>query len=267
MKDYYQILGIHNYATQDEIKSAYRRLVVIYHPDKNPAPEADQRIKEINEAYHVLSDPTKRRKYDVGGVIEWDSLFTESPSPAHRDPAYRRRRAPPQAQNKPRLHDLVLKYRPYSVRISMISLFFCLIMLVDYCLPSKTSLEKIILSQTDSKYTEADGENSYVLQITTNYDNYYSITTLDRESFAVNSLVLVGKSRLFRIPRYVQSANGVRERIPATLFGNFLFLLLILTVTSAAGVFYRRSAEFQYSLGVVNLFVLILCLLFYFLKF
>ncbi len=70
-KDYYAILGVSRNATDEEIKKAYRQLAVKYHPDRNPDnKEAEERFKEINEAYSVLSDPQKRAQYDRYGTVE-----------------------------------------------------------------------------------------------------------------------------------------------------------------------------------------------------
>lgn len=66
-RDYYEILGVPRNATQEEIKKAYRRLARKYHPDFNKDPSAQEKFKEINEAYQVLSDPEKRKLYDQYG--------------------------------------------------------------------------------------------------------------------------------------------------------------------------------------------------------
>ncbi len=67
-KDYYNVLGINKTASADEIKKAFRKLAVKYHPDRNPGDKtAEDKFKEISEAYEVLSDPEKRKKYDQFG--------------------------------------------------------------------------------------------------------------------------------------------------------------------------------------------------------
>lgn len=80
-KDYYEILGVPRNATKEEIKAAYRRLALQYHPDRNKSPDAEERFKEISEAYAVLSDDEKRRQYDlyghagIEGRYSWDDIF------------------------------------------------------------------------------------------------------------------------------------------------------------------------------------------------
>ncbi len=70
-KDYYEILGVSKTASEQEIKSAYRKLAKKYHPDVNKAPDAEQKYKDVNEAYEVLHDPEKRKKYDALGP-DWE---------------------------------------------------------------------------------------------------------------------------------------------------------------------------------------------------
>ncbi len=77
-KDYYEILGVGKNARGEEIKKAYRKLAMKYHPDRNPnKKEAEERFKEINEAYAVLSDKEKRKQYDTFGAEGFRQRFSQ----------------------------------------------------------------------------------------------------------------------------------------------------------------------------------------------
>jgi curved DNA-binding protein len=77
-KDYYKILGVSKGASADEIKKAYRKLALKYHPDKNPAKSAEEKFKEVSEAYEVLHDKDKREKYDRLGA-DWKQYESAGP--------------------------------------------------------------------------------------------------------------------------------------------------------------------------------------------
>ncbi len=93
-KDYYRVLGVNKNASEEEIKRAFRKLAMKYHPDRNPGDKsAENKFKEINEAYEVLGDPKKRARYDqlgdsyfryqqAGGApggFNWEEWFTQAP--------------------------------------------------------------------------------------------------------------------------------------------------------------------------------------------
>ena len=71
-RDPYVVLGVNKNATNDEIKSAYRKLARQYHPDLNKEEGAEAKFKEVQEAYEILSDPDKRAKYDQFGYAAFD---------------------------------------------------------------------------------------------------------------------------------------------------------------------------------------------------
>src|SRR5437899_10987869 len=66
-RDYYDVLEVPRNASKDDIKGSYRKLALQYHPDRNKAPEATEKLKEISEAYAILSDDEKRKQYDQLG--------------------------------------------------------------------------------------------------------------------------------------------------------------------------------------------------------
>jgi len=75
-RDYYEVLGVSKTSSMDEIKDAYRKLAMQYHPDRNKAPDAEEKFKELSEAYAVLSDPEKRSQYDQLGHAGFDQRYT-----------------------------------------------------------------------------------------------------------------------------------------------------------------------------------------------
>src|SRR6185312_9369460 len=70
--DFYEVLGVNKGASAQEIKSAYRKMALQYHPDRNKTKEAEEKFKEVTKAYEVLSDPQKRQTYDQFGAAAFE---------------------------------------------------------------------------------------------------------------------------------------------------------------------------------------------------
>jgi molecular chaperone DnaJ len=77
-RDYYEVLGVQKNASKEEIKNAYRKLALQYHPDRNKDPTAEEKFKELSEAYAVLSDEEKRKRYDIYGHVGAEEAFRGS---------------------------------------------------------------------------------------------------------------------------------------------------------------------------------------------
>jgi len=76
-QDYYEVLGVPRQASDEAIKRAFRKLAFQFHPDRNKDPGAEEKFKEINEAYQILSDPEKRRRYDHYGRVDIEGGFPD----------------------------------------------------------------------------------------------------------------------------------------------------------------------------------------------
>ena len=85
-RDYYEVLGVQKGASEEEIKKAYKKMARKYHPDLNPDnKEAEEKFKEVNEAYEVLSDADKKARYDQYGFAGVDPNFNPNAGGARRD--------------------------------------------------------------------------------------------------------------------------------------------------------------------------------------
>ncbi len=264
MKNYYFILSLNIYASNAEVKRAYRKLALQFHPDKNPSPEAEAIFKEVNEAYEVLGDPLRKTVYDqmLSGeqVVE---VQQEQPEPAkHRDPRYRPR---PQSQARPRkpthreeILSMMAENLKYTLIISRVAFIFSIILLVDFVVP-KEKEETRIVGYGISRRGNKGRPDSYSMELS----NGSSFTISKEKGRQIKgNLITIYRTRLFNVPYQIEDQEAHVASIDVAIFGNFLFAPLLLLITSLVGVFYNKGVEFRFNLGVVNFFLMLLNLVF-----
>lgn len=248
---YYDILGLTRSATGPDIKRAYRKLAVTYHPDKNPDPSAEQLFKLINEAYEVLGDPRKRSRYDLE-LMEPIAVFqTATPPPRrHRDPAYRPNRPRPRRKSESeRLRDMMAHYLPYTVRISMLCFGLCMLLAIDYLWPRHKVTDQIENVVQYRDYPHSGSINHVVIHTTGGYE--VKIPYENSKYFLPGERVVIHRSTFFRIPVQVD-ASRMTQPLKNNIYGHFLFAPLALMVISGLGVMARRNVDYGFNLGVAS---------------
>lgn len=255
MKNYYFILGLTTNAQEYEIKQAYRKLALQFHPDRNPSKEAAAIFIEINEAYEILSDPQKKFQYD--------QLLLGSSNPIpHRDPRYRPR--PPGSYSSTSKKKEILEFMQanlaYALTASRIALLFSAVLIADYTLPPEKTKREVI--NLDLK-RELRGDRTIQLQLEDGETvNLNPKTALE---FRQGSQITIYTSKIFSVPMILENERThFKTKVLLSIYGNFSFVPLVLLITSLLGTFYWKGTEFRFNLGVVNFFLVLLS--FFFLK-
>jgi curved DNA-binding protein CbpA len=257
LKNYYFILGLNIYASESQIKQAYRRLALQFHPDKNPSAEAETIFKEINEAYETLGDSEKKTTYDlllkgISPVV----YSAPSDSPPHRDPRYKPR--PPgsfsRKSKRQELLDVMSDYLKYAIIISRLSLAFAILLVLDFSMPKEKTERQVLYT---SYRKEIRGGRS--IQLNLKDGVAISLSKKDAQEFRQGEKIFIYRSSLFGVPTAVENEKThFIAKIPVAIYGNFIFFPMILLITSILGVFYWKGVEFRFNLGVVNFFLTLL---------
>jgi len=268
MKNYYQILELPNYAPAADIRRAYRRLVLLTHPDRTADLAAHDRYLAINEAYEVLSHPMKRQYYDALlrqpiAPIKVEAGLMED---LHPDPAMRRR-----GRRRPRpitssIQPLHMRYAAEFGRIvprlrivAAVSLLLALLVMVDFLRTQVLQNEAV----ENFEYVHELGQN--------NAATYFVVSTQHAEfevepttSLTKDDRVTVYQTPWFRKVRQVslqsEQQSGVQLRPHS--FG-YAWVLLVLLVGSGIGIFYPPLRIDQaFNLGFVNSVTLLLLIVY-----
>jgi hypothetical protein len=249
MKDYYHILGVSRSASAAVIKNAYRRLVVRYHPDRNPDPQAHDIIRDINEAYDVLGDAEKRSAYDFRYSQSWSDLAEEL-KPVHRDPAYRRRRPPvSNASDIPDQVSLMNRFMPITKWFSYVGLTITVLLIVDLVLPYRISSETIFKVYCHPYCIV----HTYTGKKIKMYDGTEAGKFMDERKIIVHATIF------FAIPMTVTTQAETEVAQLGYIYKNFVFMPLTLLMSSGLGVLFRNTRKlFSFNLSISSALLLII---------
>lgn len=260
MKDYYQVLRISRQASPQEIKQAYRRLAILFHPDKNTSDKALRLFQEINEAHEVLSDPLKRSNYDA--MLDGGGLVSQPAAPPggwHRDPAYRRRQQqgyrPAKSGPSEKLL-MMLHLLRFLKSTSWVGLACCLFLLIDYNLPPRVSPETVLPEGNQKISWKLHHEPNVIV---TDKGNHFPVPFEGVDYFPEGSNVKVISSRMLNVLIQVEAQDDkyVLDSL-ASIYQNMIFVPILLFLVSVGGLVARSGIELRF-----NILVSIIILLFF----
>jgi hypothetical protein len=261
MKDYYLILGVERTASDRDIKRTYRRLAILYHPDKNPSGGAEAQFKEINEAYEVLSDPASKALYDERlNNPAIDSSF-ESP-PFHRDPAYRRKTTQRRSTGPSERTLFMQSMLKFSRLLFYFGCFWCSVLIVDYLAPAAVQDE--IVTSDISELSRLISRESIDLLVT-DQKHHFHVQPSEMAHFPTGSTLHIYTSSILSAVLKVENHDGtfIVNNL-ASIYRNFSFAPIMLLLSCLTGLIIRRGLEFHVNLGIVVFLLMILNIVFIF---
>lgn len=259
MKNYYAILGVSPSAHAADIKRAYRRLALQYHPDKNSNAAAEQFFKEVNEAYEVLGDAQKRDEYDRGLLNPVYQTPVTPSQPVHRDPKYRPQAQRP-ARRKDDTYELMQEYLPRVVVVTKILLALSLLLLIDFLLPRQNAQEEYASHRCQSASRRSGGGTHCT--INTQQGTSFRLEADDLYLLEGMKSITIEKSWIMREVTRVKIGEH-EASISSSIYGTFLFAPLGLLIISLVAYLYRHNVVRGFNMGVTAGLIFVFNIVFY----
>lgn len=249
--DYYAILGVTEGASQLEIKQAYRKLAVLYHPDKNPDPKAEMRFKEIAVAYDVLGDDFKRKAYDMRFMPMLQELVTQS-APAHRDPRYRRRAPYTAGRRRLTQRELMAEYLPRFFWLNKAAMAFFTLLFLDYVLPSRHRTEEIIQMYATNIHTPPGGPRTADYATMTDRGTELDLSSSEALHFDVRDHVDIQSTYIFSTMLRITNLKVHYEVRRYGIYGAPGVIPLLMLITAGLALLIRPGVETSFSLTIAS---------------
>jgi len=251
MKDYYKILGVSPHASEAEIKRAYRKLAIQYHPDKNPDPVAETLFKEINEAYDVLGDREKKSAYDWRQLNPLAEILHEQQPSPHRDPQYKRRTPPPNYKSDAqRIQEFMIECLPYILWLCRVGVVMSLLLALDYFLPYRTKTETVV--------------EQYYIAGRRGYGHHVIFTDSGRKIKLYDGAIAEGAMAEYELTWIYStvmtiSSNGEKQ-VLGRIYGPLLMFPGGVFIASLIALLFRKSTEVSFNAGVASGLLLLIFL-------
>jgi curved DNA-binding protein CbpA len=253
VKDYYAILGVSSAATEAEIKKAFRKLAVQYHPDKNAHTGAKDLFQEVNEAYDILSDPDKRALYDSRRSNPFVAILTEPEPPRHRDPAYRRKNpAPPFKKEPPAVFVLMRDNLKYMMWVSRVGIFVSCLFFIDYFLPYHVVEEGI----REIRVARQHRRISHHVLVTSSGREVKLQD--DRGEFFNEDSIKTVISTIYRSTVFISNMSETVVVEVGFLYGSLIFFPILLFINSFLALILKHRVELSFNLNLVGVVLLII---------
>lgn len=255
LKDYYNVLHLSSTASSEEIKKAYRKLALQFHPDKNPSPQAKAVFQEINEAYDVLSDPIKKNNYDfrLNQSFQPKTTYSGEKSNTESHRSFRKSADKQKFKNKDPYKNYAIKGKFFSSFV----FFFCLILCIDYVISQRfdnTIVEDISSYEAKtSNYTDHYNHEIQTSKVDFNFnsESANTITPYDTINVDITPIFGIVKSCHPASDENVNYADGYSIYYP------FTFLILLAMGASFAALFVK-SNETGFSLSILSMILFII---------
>ena len=258
MKNYYQILGVQEMASEREIKQAHHQLAFLLHPDRTPDPVAQARFLDIQEAYEVLGDYHRRLAYDLLRQRAREvAAAPRGPSPYDPPPAPYRRRGP-------RAQEIwaaqLRRYVPWARRLNWLVLAFCLSLALDWGLPLSEFADEYVTAR-EVIFVSVSRSNPRIAYLITTANTHFKIKEElgDQYPLRTGAALTVWRTPLWRVVRRIQPRNYASfAPYAGGIYSALAFWPAMLLVVVIVGLWPGRPHELQVNTAVVAGLLLII---------
>lgn len=253
--DHYKVLEVSAHATASEIRTAYKRLAKIYHPDVNSSPHAKILFQHIGESYKILSDPERRKAYDASRFHSY--TYTQQPPVDKTSPRHKRNPASYRAAPLLKQEDLIKPYIRYAYALSYVALVFALLLAFDFFGPP--SVKEEILPQSYILPGASFGEtHGRPLLVFTEEGTRMELRAADETLTLTEGILKIEKTPIFNFPKnlVLQDNNTLQPLV--LIYGHLSFFPLLLFAFGVLGSFVRQGIVFDFNVGLLSGILLII---------